>query len=103
MNVPAMEFSDANSWQHFKLVHPVGPYADCIAYAEYWARLMQLQMSQGKALDGVASEAVFESGLYNVDGYQFTDAIDMLSQCWIYGEELRKWYDHDCQIDSKSA
>lgn len=56
---------------------------------------MQVEMSKGKTLKDVAEKTSFEMGFLGTTGFMYGAAVSVLSQCWKYGEELRKWHNKE--------
>ena len=61
-------------------------------YAEAWADLMEQEIKQGKEVKDIAEAASDEADICGITGFMHGMAVSILSQCWIYGEELRKWH-----------
>lgn len=72
------------------------PYGKCaVDYARDWGRLMQYYMSNGESIQQCAERASHEIGWYGITGFMYGAAVQMLSQCWKHGEELRKWHNKE--------
>lgn len=72
------------------------PYGKCaVDYAESWAKLMQVEMTNGKSLIECAEKTSHELGFYGITGFMYGAAVSMLSSCWKHGEELRKWHNKE--------
>src|ERR1035437_9569112 len=68
-------------------------YGSCVyEYAEGWAKLMQVEMIEGKNLEDIAEKTSFEMGFLGITGYMYGAAVSVLSHCWLHGEKLRKWH-----------
>lgn len=90
-----VEFSNIEDWELGKLKNTDG-YGACIyEYAEGWAKLMQVEMSKGKLLKDVAEKTSFEMDFLGITGFMYGASVQFLSQCWKYGEELRKWHNKE--------
>lgn len=94
-----IELSDPKLWEQ-GLAKNTDPYGRCAyEYAENWAKLMQVEMSQGKTLIECAEKTSHELGYLGITGFMYGCAVNVLSHCWKHGEELRKWhnkeYDHE--------
>jgi len=75
-------------------------YGACIyEYAEGWAKLMQIEITKGHQLFECAERTSFEMDFLGITGFMYGAAVNVLSHCWKYGEDLRKWhnkqYNHD--------
>lgn len=90
-----VEFSNIEDWELGKSKNTDG-YGACIyEYAEGWAKLMQVEMSKGKLLKDVAEKTSFEMDFLGITGFMYGASVQVLSQCWKYGEELRKWHNKE--------
>lgn len=76
----------------------------CFTFAERWAELMEKAMTNSeyspmeviiKRADSLSSAADTEG----ITGYMYGAAVSILSQCWEYGEELRKWHNKEYNYD----
>lgn len=63
-----------------------------MGFAERWARLMQLEMAQGKNLEEVAEATAQEANLEGVTAAMYVCAVQILANRWQYGERLRHWH-----------
>jgi len=85
---------DQKSWDEWKAKN-TDPYGDCIfRYAESWARLMQAEITSGKNLIDIAQKTSYELGFMGITGFMYGAAVSILSNCWIYGEELSQWHNN---------
>ena len=66
-----------------------------IRYAENWADLMEKGMLEGRALIDIAERASHEADTEGITGFMYGAAVNILSQVWAYGEELRKWHNKE--------
>lgn len=73
-------------------------------FAERWADLMEKAMHNSeyspmeviiKRADALSNYADTEG----ITGYMYGAAVSILSQCWEYGEELRKWHNKEYNYD----
>lgn len=86
---------DAKTWDEY-VEKNQDPYSKCaVDYACDWAILMQYYMNNGETLEQCADRASHELGWYGITGFIYGCAVQMLSQCWIHGEELRKWHNKE--------
>lgn len=67
----------------------------CVDYARDWGRLMQYYIHNGETVVQCAERASHELGWYGITGFMYGAAVMMLSSCWKYGEELRKWHNKE--------
>ena len=90
-NAPAMEFSNKNAWDEATPQIAESMYGTSIAtYAERWARLMQLELSEGKTLDEIWSSSSHEADFEGMSGYSQGIATHLLTETWVHGAELRE-------------
>ncbi|MEJ7829413.1 MAG: hypothetical protein WKF91_14480, partial [Segetibacter sp.] len=75
-------------------------YGACIyEYAEGWAKLMQVEILEGKKVEDVAEKTSHEMGFLGITGFMYGSAVSILSQCWKHGERLRKWHNKKYGVD----
>jgi hypothetical protein len=84
-----MELADEAAWKAFKDANRDAYGGGIITYAERWARLMQVEMSNGKKLEDVAKATSFEADVDGITGFMHGAAVSILSRCWKYGDTLR--------------
>ena len=94
-----LELKDADAWQKSREINN-DPYGKAsLDYAEGWAKLMQIEIANGNELKDIAERTSFELNFLGITGFMYGCAVDILSKCWVHGEELRKWhnkgYGHD--------
>ena len=80
------------TWESFRAEQADAYDARILAFAEDWARLMQLEIAAGKRLADVANTTKREA---NYDGMTVTmvaAAVAKLARCWRYGSELLLWH-----------
>ena len=70
-------------------------------FAERWANLMEVSISQGNSLDAVAKQHSHDADTTGITGFMYGAAVSVLSSCWIYGESLRQWHNLDTQIGNE--
>lgn len=80
----------------------------CFTYAERWAELLEAEIDKSndvmKCFADNADRLSREADTEGITGFLCTDVqLGILSQCWEYGEYLRKWhnkkYDYDYDGD----
>lgn len=87
-----IEFSNKEDWELGKSKNTDG-YGACIyEYAEGWAKLMQVEITNGKELKDIAEKTSFEMDFLGITGFMYGAAVQILSQCWKHGEELKNWH-----------
>lgn len=91
VGAPEMGFSDRDSWDKALPQLAKSIYGTSIAtYAERWARLMQLELSEGKELADIWSAASTEADLEGMSGNSAGIATHLLTETWVHGAELRR-------------
>ena len=91
-DAPEMEIADEAAWQSWKDNNQDGYDGGVIAYAERWARLMQVEISAGKKLEDVADATSHEADIDGITGFMYGAAVHTLASCWKHGDQLRKWH-----------
>jgi hypothetical protein len=72
------------------------PYGACtFRYAEKWADLMEKEIEKGANIKDVADSLSHKADTEGITGFMYGAAVSILSQCWEYGEELRKWHNKE--------
>lgn len=67
------------------------PYgAGCFAYAERWANMMELAMSQGEDIEDIAESTSFYADTEGITGFMYGVAASILYQCWEHGDKLKE-------------
>lgn len=90
-----MEFSDKDAWREGRAIN-LDPYGNaCYVFAEGWAKLMQIEIAKGIAVKDCAKEASQKADYMGITGFMYGCAVNILSRCWRYGEELRKWHNKE--------
>ena len=102
-HAPAMEFSNSAAWQSFEVANPDGYGRAVVEYAEQWARLMQLELASGRALEAIAEPTSRDADTDAITGFMYGCAVSMLAQCWIHGEQLRRWHNLKTQLHDEGA
>lgn len=87
-----MKLYDQNGYKEWKLKN-TDPYGAAIfRYAEKWADSMEKEMIKGNSVKDVAKKASREADNEGITGFMYGAAVNILSKCWIHGEELRIWH-----------
>lgn len=90
-----MEFKNKDAWDRGLSVN-TDPYGGCVyEYAEGWAKLMQREILNGKKVHECAEKTSFELSFLGITGFMYGAAVSVLSECWLYGEQLRKWHNKE--------
>lgn len=98
----SMTLRDPEAWKVCCEANTDGYGGAVIQYAELWARLMEARLAHGGTISDSADEA---SNLADTDigitGFMYGCAVSILSEVWIYGEELRRWHNLKTQIGNE--
>ena len=101
MQTEKLQFKDEEArkaWENFVEVNSQDPYSSgVVRYAEYWAKFMQYLMVKhdGVTIAQIADKASHAADIEGVTGFMYGCAVNVLSQVWKYGEELRKWHNKE--------
>lgn len=91
-----MLFKDEDAKKNWgRIVEKLSPdsYDKCIVnYARRWAKYMQTLIAEGNTVVKIAEEASFDCDFEGITGYMYNCAVNMLSDYWKYGQELRRWH-----------
>jgi len=99
---PELSLADADGWNKYREANRGGYGGACVRFAENWGRLMQARIEQGEALADIADEcSTVADGPEGITGFMYGCAVQMLSQCWKHGEELRRWHNLDAQLSDE--
>ena len=75
----------------------------CFTYAERWAGLLEKKIAESadpeKAIVDNAEKLSYEANAEGITGFMYGAAVSILSQCWLYGEYLRKWHNKEYYYD----
>jgi hypothetical protein len=96
--LPGFAKVDESVWNDWvaKNDNPYG-YA-CCQYAAQWANLMEAAMASGQSIADCAEKTSHEADTDGITGFMYGCAVIMLAKCWVHGEELRRWHNHETQI-----
>ena len=68
------------------------PYGNAVyEYLIRWADMMEDRMLKGETISDMAEETSYEADTEGITGFMYGCAVNILSQTWEYGEELRTW------------
>ncbi len=98
VNASPIELADEATWQKFKDKNQDGYGGGIVTYSERWARLMQVEMANGKNLEDVAEATSSEADLEGITGFMYGCAVSTLAACWKHGDQLRRWHNLKTQI-----
>lgn len=90
-----MKVKDLKKYEDWKNKN-TDKYGACIfRYAERWADMMEREIENGAELKDVAKKLSHDADTEYITGFMYGVAVNILSQCWEYGEELRKWHNKE--------
>ena len=98
LTAPEIEIIDMEVWQSIKDKNTDGYGGAIVAYAEWWARLMQVEIAKGNQLADIADAASHEADIEGITGFMYGAAVSILSKVWKHGEDLRRWHNLKTQI-----
>ena len=80
----------------------------CFTYAERWADMLEelIEMTNELPEDVIKHHAEEYSHLADTEGitgFMYGCAVSILSLCWQYGEELRKWHNKEYNYDGNGV
>lgn len=84
-----------------KNTDPYGAYI--FKFAENWANLMESKLENGEELKNFAEKTSHEADTEGITGFMYGAAVSILAQCWIHGEELRKWHNKEYNYDGEGT
>lgn len=104
-----MKLKDQNSFEKAIAANIVddGYGSAGILFACMWAGAMEREIATHgieklpEFAQACATEADESMGSYGMTGFQYGMAVSLLSQVWVYGEELRQWHNLDTQIGNE--
>ena len=93
-----MKLIDKETWNAW-IENNTDPYGKaCVDYAKDWAELMEKRINNDEKLEDIAEQTSHDADTSGITGFMYGAAVSMLSQCWEYGEALRKWHNLNIQI-----
>jgi len=73
----------------------------CIRYIARWANYMERELAKGAELEQIAKACGHEADKEGITGFMYGVSVNILSQVWVHGEELRKWHNLDTQMGNE--
>ena len=69
----------------------------CFTFAKRWAELLEEEIDNStsdpfEVIKNYADKFSNLADTEGITGFQYGCAIAILSQCWVYAEEIRKWH-----------
>lgn len=92
-----IEFNCKNpeALQSFEDANKDGYGFGIMTYAKLWGRLMQYEIDKGAKLIDIATSTSHDADIEGITGFMYGAAVKVLSECWFYGEDLRKWHNKE--------
>ena len=87
-----MKVRDVKGYEDWKENSLHGNAPVVFRFAERWADLMEERIESGERLEDIAKETSHKADTEGITGFMYVVAVNILSRCWVYGEELRKWH-----------
>lgn len=73
-------------------IHNTDSYgARIVEYAKDWGILMQVELGMGHNFIDIVEKTSSEADYDGITGFMYGAAVQILSDCWIHGAEVRKW------------
>lgn len=91
---PGMECDEKEWWGLATMAAPLQRDPQAREFAERWARLMQLELLDGKSIAEVYENTSYEAALKYTTRSDVNRAVHFLKQCWVHGDELDRLYWH---------
>lgn len=85
------------------------PYSRaCFTYAERWAELLEKEIEESdkdtkEVMKQYAEKYSHDADIEGITGFMFGMAVQILSLCWEYGEELRKWHNKEYNYEGEGV
>lgn len=87
-----MKVVDEKVYEDWKAKNTDGYGSGVFRYAEKWANMMEEAIENGAKLEDVAKSLSHKADTEGITGFMYGCAVSILSQCWVYGEELKVWH-----------
>ena len=98
-----MEFNGEEGkekWNQIVKINLKNSYGNgVVRYARRWAKYMQKFIDEGKTVAEIAEQTSYDADIEGVTGFMYGCAVKALTQCWKYGDELRKWHNKSFGYD----
>lgn len=85
------------------------PYSRaCFTYAERWAELLEKEIEESdkdikEVMKQYANKYSHDADVEGITGFMYGMAVQILSLCWEYGEELRKWHNKEYDYEGEGV
>lgn len=98
-----MEIVNKEHWEKW-VDNNTDPYGSAVVrYAERWADLMEQKINTGEKLVDIASKTSDEADTEGITGFMYGYAVQVLSDVWKYGEDLRLWHNKKYKYEGSGA
>jgi len=88
-----------NAYKLYRNINSKDPYSfGTVKYAETWANLMEIELESGRKLGDIADRTSHKADTEGITGAMYGFAVGILSEFWVYGEQLRKWHNIKTQF-----
>ena len=79
----------------------------CFTYAECWAELLESNIIDNcdiqKVIVDNAEECSRKADTDGITGFMYGMAVSILSECWEYGDYLRKWHNKEYNYEGNGV
>jgi len=87
-----MKLIKESEWNHFVEINQDGYGSAVVRFAERWADMMEQDIEAGYKLWEIAKQTSIDADTEGITGFMYGCAVQILSDVWVYGEELRQWH-----------
>lgn len=95
---------DEEKWKVWKNNNPDGYGMGVLSFAKRWAQLMEDEIdNNSSSIDKIAQSASSKADIEGITGFMYGAAVNILSNCWKYGEQLRKWHNNNYGVESETS
>lgn len=98
-----MKIVDEKVYEDWKAKNTDGYGAGIFRYAEKWANLMEEEITKGSRIRDVAQKLSHDADTEGITGFMYGAAVSILSQCWVHGEELKKWHNKEYDYEGEGV
>lgn len=75
-----------------------------VDYAEQWAKLMQIEIANGRTqIKDIAEETQKPLSYLGITGFMYGAAVKALAHFWQFGDELRRWHNKEYGVSEDKA
>ncbi|UXQ89066.1 hypothetical protein Thu_223 [Bacillus phage Thurquoise] len=90
-----MKVVDEKVYEDWKAKNTDGYGSGIFRYVEKWANLMEAEINKGAKVKDIAQKLSHDADTEGITGFMYGAAVSILSQCWVHGEELKKWHNKE--------